>query len=158
MKKSIHQSMRGVTLLEIMLVLAVAAMIIIMSVRYYQSASSNQQVNNAYSQVQALVAAADNLAQATGTSSYSGVTIAALTPLLNWSGSSSTSIGNSPWGSAVSVANAAATTYDITFKSVPSAVCSLFLARLTANNHFSSGTTCSSSAPTDVTVTYTANP
>jgi type II secretory pathway component PulJ len=44
MKKQ-ARSILGVTLLEIMLVLAVAAMIIIMSVRYYESANSSQQAN-----------------------------------------------------------------------------------------------------------------
>lgn len=63
--KSLSRS-AGVTLLEIMLVLAIAAMIIVMSVRYYQSASSSQQATAAFAQVQAITAAADTLAQMSG--------------------------------------------------------------------------------------------
>lgn len=52
---------RGVTLLEIMLVLAIAAMIVVMSIRYYQSASTTQQANAAVGQIQSVMAAVDNL-------------------------------------------------------------------------------------------------
>jgi len=37
--------MSGVTLLEIMLVLAVAAMVIVMSIRYYRNATNSQNSN-----------------------------------------------------------------------------------------------------------------
>lgn len=61
---------QGVTLLEVLLVLAIAATIIIVSIRYYQSASQSEQSNVAIEQIQAIAAAADNLALGTG--SYSG--------------------------------------------------------------------------------------
>lgn len=59
--KRFAKSMLGVTLLEIMLVLAIAAMIIVMSIRYYQQASNSQQANSALMQVQAVIAAMDTL-------------------------------------------------------------------------------------------------
>ncbi len=62
------KSIKGVTLLEIMLVLAIAAMVIVMSIRYYQSATLSQQVNQTMSQIQSIAAAADNLA--VGSNSY----------------------------------------------------------------------------------------
>lgn len=63
---------RGVTLLEIMLVLAVAAMVIVMSIRYYQSAQSNQGVNETMSQIQAIASGMDNIAKG-GAGKYTGI-------------------------------------------------------------------------------------
>ena len=53
MKRTI-KSIYGATLLEIMLVLAIAAMIIVMSVRYYQSAQMSSQANAFVAQVRVL--------------------------------------------------------------------------------------------------------
>jgi type II secretory pathway pseudopilin PulG len=58
MKKS-FKTMFGVTLLEIMLVLAIAGIIIAMSVRYYQQAATNQKVTAGMSAVTAVVAAVE---------------------------------------------------------------------------------------------------
>src|SRR5436190_1948102 len=71
----------GVTLLEIMLVLAIAAMIIIMSVRYYQATSQSQQLTSILQTVQAITAAADTLTQGAGTySSLSTSTLINMVP------------------------------------------------------------------------------
>lgn len=59
MKKSYHK-MLGVTLLEIMLVLAIAALVIIMSIRFYQTASTTNKVNAAMTSIQSVVAAGEN--------------------------------------------------------------------------------------------------
>lgn len=64
----------GVTLLEIMLVLAIAAMVIVMSIRYYQTAQSSNQANAFVSQIQAYVAAAENLSQNAGFSAGANTT------------------------------------------------------------------------------------
>lgn len=64
--KRFTRSVLGVTLLEIMLVLAIAAMIIVMSVRYYQSATISNQVNMAMGEIQAITAGMDNLAIGSG--------------------------------------------------------------------------------------------
>ena len=71
---------RGVTLLEIMLVLAIAAMIIVMSVRYYQSTTNAQQANAFVAQMQAIAAAMDQLAESTH--SYKNIQEAELTALV----------------------------------------------------------------------------
>ena len=44
----------GATLLEVMLVLAVAAMVIVMSIRYYKNAQNSQNVNAILAQIQAI--------------------------------------------------------------------------------------------------------
>lgn len=58
MKKSL-KTMSGVTLLEIMLVLAIAGIVIAMSVRYYTQASTNQKVTAGIAAVNAVVAAVE---------------------------------------------------------------------------------------------------
>lgn len=145
MKK--FSKMLGVTLLEVMLVLAVAAMIIVMSVRYYQTASANQQVNSMLSMVQAITASADGLAQGTGSYSGGGVstsTIKNLMPNQNM---------NAPWGSAVTLSATTASTYTVTFTGVPQTVCAQVKSRLAANQKYTGLATIDCSAATN-TFTY----
>ena len=158
MKKFV-KTMLGVTLLEIMLVLAIAAMIIVMSIRYYQSASSGQQANAVLEQVQAIVAAADSLAQATGAYDDAAVSGTSIKPLLP--GGSMTT----PWGSDIAIGDVASSSYSIDLGNVPSGVCPLLKSKLATNNHFSSSTTagaalptCSTTAATAFKVYYIANP
>jgi type II secretory pathway pseudopilin PulG len=157
--KRLAKSVLGVTLLEIMLVLAIAAMIIVMSIRYYQSATASQQANAVMEQVGAIVSAADNLAQSVGSYVDAGVSNATLTPLLP--GGTFTT----PWGSAIEV-TATANTITIPLGSVPSGVCPLLYSKLGTNNHYSSAaggstpfvaSSCTGAA-LDTTVTYIANP
>lgn len=145
--KKLIKVMRGVTLLEVMLVLAIAAMIIVMSVRYYQSATSNQQANAVMGQVQAIVAAADQLAQATG--SYQG-NLGDLPSLLPQNGL------QTPWGQAITVTATGTSTYTIQIDAVPVGVCPLVRSKLLANAHFSTGDNCTGSVG-NLTFTYTAN-
>ena len=56
---------QGVTLLEIMLVLAIAAIIIVLSVRYYQTTTTAQQANAFLAQLQAIQTTVDQLAEST---------------------------------------------------------------------------------------------
>lgn len=150
--KNFRRKVLGVTLLEIMLVLAIAAMIIVMSVRYYQSATSSQQANSLLQQIQAITAAADGLAQSTGSYSAAGVnttTVQALVPQNSMT---------TPWGTDITIPSATATTYTVNIASVPSGVCPLVLSKLQANNHYSTSTTCSSSSATTINYVYTANP
>lgn len=126
--------MAGVTLLEVMLVLAVAAMIIVMSIRYYQSATTNQQVNGALSLLQAVQANMDALAQGTG--SYSDVSITDMQSLMpNRS-------FRLPWGEDISVVAQGPTGYRVTIPNMPVAVCLQVNARLAANEKWSPPSTC----------------
>lgn len=149
--KKLVKVMRGVTLLEVMLVLAIAAMIIVMSVRYYQTATSNQQANSVMGQIQAIVAAADQLAQASGSYQTGGVNNANLTPLLPANGL------QTPWGQAITVATTSASVFRITVNTVPAGVCPLVRTKLLANNHFTNVTACNAAGNTTMIATYTAN-
>jgi len=127
--KRIAKTMLGVTLLEIMLVLAIAAMIIVMSIRYYQSANANQQVNSAIEQVQAIAAAYDSLAQQAG--GFSQVTSSSVTALLP-AGSR-----NLPWGGTIT-ANGTGGTLSVTFSTAaPTTLCGLMQAKYKNNQSFS---------------------
>lgn len=144
--------MLGVTLLEIMLVLAIAAMIIMMSIRYYQSASSSQQVNAALSQIQGIVAAADSLAQATGSYSAAHISNSTLQPLLPANSLTA------PWGGAITVTAVNAGSYTIAILAVPPGTCQLFVSKITTNAHIKATTgTCSATASSPITLTYNAS-
>lgn len=144
------QRMLGVTLLEIMLVLAIAAMVIVMSVRYYQSASVSQQTNATLEQIQAITAAVDSLAQGTG--DYTKVASA---DLINLVAPGQTSI-LSPWGSAITFTPGSASTYTVAIAGMSAGVCSGLKARLAANNHYTVSATCSGSN-INFQYTYTSN-
>lgn len=70
----------GVTLLEIMLVLAIAAMIVVMSIRYYQSASLNQKVASTMDNITGIISAGESYYSST--SSLAGLTSAQIAPYL----------------------------------------------------------------------------
>jgi len=59
MKKSYH-SMAGITLLELMLVLAIAGVVIAMSIKYYQQAATNQRIAAGMGVVSSVVAAVES--------------------------------------------------------------------------------------------------
>lgn len=135
------KSMLGVTLLEIMLVLAVAAMIIVMSVRYYQSASTSQQANAYLSQVQAIAAAMNSMSQSTG--SFSGISASSIKSILPPNGLVP------PWGGAEVQVSGSATGFTIT-ATMPAGVCALVLRQLTSSANYT-GSSCSK-------ITYVLNP
>jgi type II secretory pathway pseudopilin PulG len=117
--KKFMRSVSGVTLLEIMLVLAIAAMIIVMSVRYYQSAQSSSQANSYTQQAQAIQAAAENLAAGTGWAA--GLPISTALPA-TWN--------QLPWGGTLTVVTSA-TGFVITNGTAPNTqVCALIIAKL----------------------------
>lgn len=148
MKRTL-KTMLGVTLLEIMLVLAIAAMVIVMSVRYYQTANASSQVNTVLEQVQAISAAADSLAQASGSYATAAIGSATISPLLPTNGLTL------PWGTTIAFGATTATTYNITITSSPPTQCPLIKSKLLANTHYTIATTCGTApATTDIIVTY----
>lgn len=124
--KRFSKSMLGVTLLEIMLVLAIAAMIVVMSIRYYQSASSSQQANAAMGQIQSIMAAMDNLGM-NGGYTNGNATVANVTAIVG----SSNMV--TPTGGTITVTPQSATTYTLSAPLNP-AVCPLVKAKMTGNS------------------------
>ena len=120
------KSMLGVTLLEIMLVLAIAAMVIVMSIRYYQSASMNQKINATLNNITGIVAAGESYLAATGT--LAGLTAANLTPYLPGG-----AMPFSGWGGAMSITAGGANSYTINIPSVPGTACTQLLSLVNQN-------------------------
>jgi type II secretory pathway pseudopilin PulG len=143
MKKHI-KSIAGVTLLEIMLVLAIASMVIVMSIRYYQNATNSSNTNILLAQVQNITAAADNLAQGGG--SYSALTASNLASV---AGASNL---RTPYGTSIAVANSGGTAYTVSIPGLNASVCTQLSVKLRANPKFASPA-CAAG-----TLTYTYRP
>lgn len=139
------KSIAGVTLLEIMLVLAIAAMIVVMSIKYYQTATTQEQVNTIMDEIQAIAVAADSMESGTG--SYSGVgTGSGFTSLLP--------VKNliTPWGGSFTITGAGAT-YTMSLGNTPHGTCASINTRISTNNHYTAS--CASGVGT-MNITYNA--
>jgi Tfp pilus assembly protein FimT len=141
MKQS-RQSILGVTLLEIMLVLAIAAMVIVMSIRYYQSASLNQKIAATLNNITAVVAAAESYLAATGT--LTGLATAEITPYLPGGVMPYTG-----WGGQMTVTGGQASSYTIGLPSVPSAACTQLTNLVKQNSKLSMAAGCGSVVVTE---------
>jgi type II secretory pathway pseudopilin PulG len=141
MKKHI-KSIAGVTLLEIMLVLAIASMVIVMSIRYYQNATNSQNVNVILEEIQNVTAAADNVSQGSG--GYSGVSTTSVAAVAGASNM------KTPYGSSITITSGGASTYPVVIPGLPAAVCTQLLTKLKGNSKYA-GTSCTSTG----TLNYT---
>ena len=140
----------GVTLMEVMLVLAIAALIIVMSVRYYQTTASSQQANAVLLQIESITEIADRLAQGSG--SYQNITQSAIAL------SMPNQLMTSPWGTPITITGGTATYYEVSYTKMPKSVCAQVVPRISANPRFNS--TVGSGAPAcnaAGTFTYTYN-
>jgi type II secretory pathway pseudopilin PulG len=143
MKKSM-KTMSGVTLLEIMLVLAIAAMVIVLSIKYYKSANASSQANAIMSTLQAITAAAENLSQGTG--DYLGVTQESVQAALGL-----TSL-LSPWNTEIKITTGTTTSFGVSVASTPDAVCALIAPKFAA----SANTASSKCSGGSLTYTYSS--
>lgn len=132
MKKSM-KTMLGVTLLEIMLVLAIASMVIVLSIKYYKSANASSQANAMMSTLQAITASAENLSQGTG--SYASVTVSSVSAAMG------VSTIMTPWNNAIVSLSGSSRSFTATFSAVPDAVCALLITKLQSNTS-TSATSC----------------
>jgi uncharacterized protein (UPF0333 family) len=152
MKKIIRHL--GVTLLEVLLVLAVAALIIVMSVRYYQSANISQQANSVLSQLSAIAAAVNNISQATG--SFSKISNSKIIPLMPVNGL------RTPWGSTINVEpkeGGSPTGYTVSIPNVPNGVCQIIDSYISVDKvHYTPGSCTDGSATEAYTYSYDTNP
>ncbi|OGT44051.1 MAG: hypothetical protein A3F42_08725 [Gammaproteobacteria bacterium RIFCSPHIGHO2_12_FULL_37_34] len=131
-------SMIGVTLLEILLVLGIAAVIIVMSLRYYSAASATSQVNTYLQQIQAIAAAIESVTMTAGSAST--------TTVQQFLGGS-TGVWALPWGGTMQLGALASGTYKITNVKPSAGICSALTQRLKLITSFSVNSSCT-------TVTY----
>jgi len=130
------KSIAGVTLLEIMLVLAVASLIIVMSIRYYKTSIDNQNSNVILEDISAVMAAADGIAASGNT--YTNVTTAGVTGVLG----SYNSV--TPYGGTFTISSPSASGYVGAVALVPSSVCGALVGKMTGMPHLSAAVpTCS---------------
>lgn len=118
----------GVTLLEVMLVLAIASMIILMSVRYYQTATGSSLSVGALSMIQGITSVADGLAAPIN--SYSGITTDSVRALMP---------GQSlllPWGAEITITGQSSSGYSVSLANTPREVCELLKARMAVNSKY----------------------
>lgn len=160
------RAMLGVTLLEILLVLAVAAFVIIMSIRYYESTRTAAAVQDLEGAVSAIIATADNYALGSGT--YVGLNADAIySTLPNSAKGSGVHTLASPWGDLTFTFTPAAGTggaggsytASINAGTAPAIVCVSLAGYInkTSSDHMSAGTpaTCSASGSAGGTVNWT---
>lgn len=139
--------MMGVTLLEIMLVLAIAAMIIVMSIRYYSSANTSQNANATVNQIQAIIAGMDNLSAGAGT--YAKVDVSVGGGLSQLIGANSMTTFT---GKAITITQLNTNSYTIGVPGLPPPVCAAVGVRVLQIPHVLPSSACGSGGT--VTVNY----
>lgn len=139
MRKFLKTSL-GVTLLEVLLVLVIASLVLVMSIRYYQTASTQAKVNAGMETLSGVMASVDSyIAAGNGLSSItaSGTSAGNLSSYLP-----NGALPQSPFGAGQVQFTTGATNYTITFPNVPDAGCSLFKSIATQNNKVTSSSGC----------------
>ena len=144
--KSFNNSVLGVTLLEVMLVLVIISTVIVMSMRYYSNASASSQAESILGTLQAIGAAADSYAVGS-TSGYTG--FAATNLPTNLSGQ---------WGVIALSGTASATGFSVSFPTVNNSTC-LALKNLMATgvSRFTAGTCPVAGTPGALVFTYSSS-
>lgn len=117
------QSQRGIGLLELMLSLAIIAILLVMATRYFASARQGQEVASAISLIQAVSAASQSFFVANG-NAFTGLSASAL-KTQNYLPANTNLIN--PWGGTVTVTGGSDTSnptaVNITLTNVPGAAC-----------------------------------
>lgn len=142
MKRSIKTSL-GVTLLEIMLVLVIASLVLVMSIRYYQSATNSQRVNAAVNIVTGVIAAADTYQSSTG--SFTSMTSSSIAPYMP-----NSTMPNSPWGAVRVNAAGSGLTYTVNISLLPAGVCTQIANLIKTNTKVSTDCTTAN----NIVITY----
>lgn len=147
---------RGIGLLELMLALAIIAILLVMATRYFITTSRSEQVNRAVNQIGAINGAVSNWKSSRV--DYTGLDAKALNdigaiPAAEWNGTAIVS----PWGTDVTVGPAAGgegagadnSRYSITYSGIPTWACASLEQKYT--------TALAENATAEVTGTCTGN-
>jgi type II secretory pathway pseudopilin PulG len=122
MKLNNKYRQRGIGLLELMLSLAIIALLLIMATRYYTTATQSQQVSSAVSMIQGIRAGAHVYYSQGGTPAtltMKALMDAGLVP------KEFGAVGGSPWQSTMTLAAAADKPPILTIPNVPAAACTM---------------------------------
>ena len=136
MQIGMSNKQRGIGLLELMLSLAIIAVLLVMATRYYKTAHTGQQVNDAVGMIEAIRGASAQWEA--GRPTYTGIDMAkldqyGLIPKDVAGNSSPAGSGTNPWGGDVSVrAASGGAQIDISLTNVPKDACHNLISRLRA--------------------------
>ena len=130
--KKLLKSTSGVTLLEVLLVLVIASLILVMSIRYYQTASQNAKVNAGMETLTGVMASVDSYLVA-------GNALAAMTATTLGPFMPNGAAPNNPWTGAPITVTGTAANYTVGFANVPTAACTA-LNNLALQNNKITGT------------------
>lgn len=144
--KNFHHLTKGVTLLEVMLVLTIISIIIVASMRYYKTASDNSQAQAAASALQAIAGAADTYALQNTAAGYTNLATTNLP----------TYLANTAWGGALTISGTpSARSFGIAYGSISTSMCNTLVGML-SNSKWGVGSCPASSVGSgSVTFTYT---
>lgn len=138
-----NNTQRGIGLLELMLALAIIAVLLIMATRYYQSTSQSQKVNQAASDVQAIIAGFANFRAGDPTGTFTIDDLSGFLPA-SWTTSPATIATANPWGKAYTAAPGAnSTTVEISVDGMPTTACDALKALTKVNTVGATGGSCS---------------
>jgi len=115
---------RGISVLEVMLSLAIIAVILVMATRYYKTAQQSQQVKNALNILGGIVASEVDYAAA-NSNKYDG-SIEDLSTngyLPAGIGGTGTTAGNDPWGNPIGLTAPSGGGFTVTYSNVPATTC-----------------------------------
>ncbi len=146
MKKSLSLvKQAGIGLLELMLSLAIIAVLLIMATRYYQAARLSQQVNDAISLTSAIAGASQNWVLGQG--NFTGISFAALKKQgLIPAGIADNAANATPWHTALDLASTTdGSKIVITLNQIPQEACYSLETKLQGQIQDTTGTDCATS-------------
>lgn len=138
MKKMSTQLLaKGIGLLELMLSLAIIAILLIMATRYYQSASTNQKINQAVDMFAAVKSGVRNYYLSTKTFPTGVQTLVQSgylpTSYLDGDKSTATTTANvNPWSGSLAIAAGTGDIFTVVMAGIPNGMCSQLTGRLQA--------------------------
>ncbi len=126
-KKSSQNKTRGIGLLELMLSLAIIAILLVMATRYFMAANESQKINNAISEIHGIAGGAANYANANP--GYKDMSITKLIEgnyiPASMGGTDTKGTGANPWNGdlAVAVATAGTPGFSVSLTAIPTVAC-----------------------------------
>ena len=134
--KTVFKKVLGVTLLEVLLVLVIASLVLVMSIRYYQNATNSAKANSAFDLVGSVISAADSYINAGNAAS----TITSATVLAGYF--SGGTVPTSPFGAnqAITITGASNGSYTIGIPEVTAGACGPLVTNSKANTRITSTT------------------
>jgi len=146
--KKCYRFMVGITLLELMLVLAISGAVIAMSIKYYQQVATNQRILAGMGVISSIVAALESYRLSGRT--FTTIKTEDITPYL-----SGHQLPKSPWNNSdIKIAGVKETEYTITIATTDGNACKVFTQQIQGQQGFTS--TCDDKNPPNAMINVTS--